>query len=212
MRDLLPDFVHGKLDSGAAAAVASHISVCDACAAEVELLQALRGVLEASAPRVNTDLIAQSVLRRTTSTKRVRGGRWTGAALLAIAASVALAALMIRDTRGGASTEPAPGVAAVGIEIADSVVAQSDERAAAPALPVDSEKSTPPGSVSPAPEHPTPNAPVMKLASAQLPVGGSLRDLDEADLERLLDQIDAMQALPSLSPDPTLVTTVEVPQ
>jgi hypothetical protein len=52
----------------------------------------------------------------------------------------------------------------------------------------------------------------MKLASAQLPVGGALRDLDEADLERLLDQIDAMEALPSLSPDPTLVTTVEVPQ
>ena len=60
VRDLLPDLVHDQLEAEARVRVEQHITDCAECAAELELLRALRATAFAT-PDVNVDRIAAAV-------------------------------------------------------------------------------------------------------------------------------------------------------
>ncbi|HKV51622.1 MAG TPA: zf-HC2 domain-containing protein, partial [Gemmatimonadaceae bacterium] len=60
MRDLLPDLLNERLDAATRAEVARHVASCAECAAELELVRAMRSAL-APAPRVDVARIAAAV-------------------------------------------------------------------------------------------------------------------------------------------------------
>ncbi|HEY9429135.1 MAG TPA: zf-HC2 domain-containing protein, partial [Gemmatimonadaceae bacterium] len=60
IRDLLPDLVHDQLEPEARARVEQHLADCAACAAELELLRALRASAFDTS-RVDADRIAAAV-------------------------------------------------------------------------------------------------------------------------------------------------------
>ncbi|HEU4643093.1 MAG TPA: zf-HC2 domain-containing protein, partial [Gemmatimonadaceae bacterium] len=62
VRDLLPDLLHDRLDADARAEVERHVARCPECAAELELLRAMRGALS-RAPMVDAAAIAAAVAR-----------------------------------------------------------------------------------------------------------------------------------------------------
>jgi hypothetical protein len=64
IRDVLPDFVHGRLMAAEAARVASHLAHCADCAAEVELLADAEALFRAPIT-VNTAAIAAAVASST---------------------------------------------------------------------------------------------------------------------------------------------------
>ncbi|MEP6690863.1 MAG: zf-HC2 domain-containing protein [Gemmatimonadaceae bacterium] len=61
IRDVLPDLVHGHLDPVQRAQVERHVAGCADCTAEVELLRAMRGVLDAGAPAVDVGKIVAAI-------------------------------------------------------------------------------------------------------------------------------------------------------
>lgn len=61
LRDLLPDWVHGRLDADHARTMASHVATCDDCAEEVALLRDLAASLTAAAPRVHVAAIVAAL-------------------------------------------------------------------------------------------------------------------------------------------------------
>ncbi len=50
IRDRLPDFVHGQLDTAARVEVSAHVAECAACTAELTLLRELRASLRTAPP------------------------------------------------------------------------------------------------------------------------------------------------------------------
>ncbi|MBI2796028.1 MAG: zf-HC2 domain-containing protein [Gemmatimonadetes bacterium] len=87
MRDQLPEYVHGRLDAVARAAVDSHLASCADCAAEVDLLRWISGaVTEAMgerSPQVNADRV-MAALRRARRPRMawLRTTEWRAAAVL----------------------------------------------------------------------------------------------------------------------------------
>jgi len=130
IRDLLPAFVHGRLDAAEAVRVREHLSGCEACEVEVGLLRALRDDL-AVPVSVDVQAITAGVLSRTTgevrlvdggSGRSVGGGmvarRWLRAAALVLTVGGG-SLLVVRQVVGpGAGPgQPAPSgpvVAAAG--------------------------------------------------------------------------------------------------
>ena len=62
MRERLPDLLHGRLEGAARVEVQAHLAACEACAAELALLQEARRVLE-RAPAVDVARIVAALPR-----------------------------------------------------------------------------------------------------------------------------------------------------
>ena len=197
VRDLLPDLVHGRLDTGARAAVERHVRDCAECAGEVALLHELRSTLYSS-PRVDVAAIVAAV-----PSYRKQGSRswigWRAAATI----TVLLA--------GGSSVAV---LQRSGPLLADSVrVVQAEPRAAAAAVtgtasPIRSPVTTPSGAarsvVAATPAAPAPalqgttGAP-REAGARELAVGGgSLSDLGDRELASLLRDIESLDGLPTV--------------
>ena len=117
MRDALPDLLHATLPSRRLAEVRAHVDACDACRAELDLLQRVRS--SARAQDVDTHRIVASLppYRPQPAWRRV-----VDAPMLRVAAAIVLLA-------GGATLlhrgDPSPSM----VTVADS----SEEQAPAPA-------------------------------------------------------------------------------
>jgi anti-sigma factor RsiW len=174
----------------AASEVAGHVATCEACAREVELLKALRGALEME-PSLDVERVAAVVTRRTLGAagmpKRRRWAPIVGG--LAVAASALFAVLLLSGGEEGDATLT-PVAAHVGAQETSAPAggARSDSGAGGSLVP----------------------PPAVRLADAGLGVGGALSDLDDAELEQLLRRLDAMEAIPVVSPSPAVVTDFEV--
>lgn len=66
IRDVLPEFVHDRLEPVEAARVRAHLATCETCEVEVALLRSLRDELRAPVA-VNVDAISAAVIARTTA-------------------------------------------------------------------------------------------------------------------------------------------------
>lgn len=206
IRDVLPDWVHGSLDAGAAAAVANHVASCAACTAEAELLRAVRGVL--GEPRIDVDRIAAAVVERTAATRTpVRsGGQWrTVLGGLAVAASIALALLLVRENGERAPVGPVASTDTTDtIPSPRIIVAMPDDSMARIDTGGVGQSDTAPGIA------PTLPDPEMRLAATEIQVTGGLADLEVDQLEALLQRLDTIEALPQTSPTPLFTPDLEV--
>jgi anti-sigma factor RsiW len=98
VRDLLPAFVHGRLEAAEAARVREHLAACEDCEVEVAVLRSLHDELTAPVP-VDLASVTAGVLARTTGGVRLvdaptdvaprgaaaRPTRWLRAAALVLA-------------------------------------------------------------------------------------------------------------------------------
>lgn len=190
IRDLLPDWVHGTLRGHAASEVAAHVATCEPCAREVELLKALRGAMDIDPP-IDVERVAAAVTQRTLGAagrpKRRRLVPIVGG--LAVAASALFAAFLVSEgEEGDATMTPVSAVAGAPDTAMPRATGSSDSGSAGAVV----------------------SPPAMRLADAGMGVGGALSDLDDAGLEALLQRLDAMEAIPLVSPSPAVVTDFEV--
>ena len=100
MRDLLPDVVHGTLGAAQRAEVEAHVAACEACRAELALLQRIRAAVPV--PSVDTAAIARALpAYQPSRSKRV-------APLLRIAAGLVLVAGAASLVLRNGPREPVP--------------------------------------------------------------------------------------------------------
>ena len=182
MRDALPDLMHGRLSAAEQIEVASHVSSCEDCAAELALLKQVRAAHDARHV-VNVDRIVAALpgQRRTAS--------WSSRPMLRIAAAIALligGTTLYRsfDRPDVVTVETQPQVAQVSPTPSDSIA-----RAV---------QGTPAVTKTPA-----------RVAVVSGPsLDGGLDDLTDAELQSLLAALDSFEA--EVDPEPE--TIVPVPE
>lgn len=129
----LDAYVDGELDEAGRRALQRHLASCSRCREEVAELQALKGVLAASAPRLSpadvqrqvAAVVGQVRFREAQRRRRQSGRRFFQGALLgSLAGTVAVAALGLVWLGGGWAGRPSGLSATV-----DAVVAEHSRRA-----------------------------------------------------------------------------------
>lgn len=183
MRELLPAHAAGKLSPGERARVDAHLSSCEMCAFEVEIVAAARSSLrrgrDIDVRRISA-AVAQATRAPRLSTAR-RTQTWTG---WRAAASIALLAAGVTSIaiyrRGGDA--PRSGTVAV-------VPAVVSTPSTSPDLPATqgSASTTPSG--------------VAVTASRGLAVAGGLSELTDSDLESLLGEIGTLDESNVVDPE-----------
>ncbi len=193
LRDLLPAYVHETLPVAERARVSAHIQGCEDCAAEVELIRATTRAYPA--PAVDIRRIAKSLPAaprqgRTGGRSAVRG--WLVAAAVGF---VVIGAVSVVSLRGVFSAKP---IASAGPSAASP--AESATVAVAKAAPV--------------PDTPAVVAPSTRRAASpgtsapSISFGGGLGDLTDDQLNTLLGEIDALDALPTVEPETHLIPII----
>jgi len=175
-RDLLPEFVHERLEVHERALVLAHVEGCADCRAELELLRSVRVVL-AMTPRVDVVRIVASLPAPQTAAMSRTPARWhLNAWRLAAAAVIVLVggASLATYSRHGTSTSAVPST---------SSTAPVSGIASA-AVGMDTTRQT-----------------VSEVGERELAVGGGLGDLSTGELTRLLSDIDHLEPLPQAEPD-----------
>lgn len=215
IRDALPDLVHDQLEPSVRARVEEHLRQCAECAAEVELLRALRSRLFAT-PHVDVERVAAAVRASATPgsaddvvsisaarqlrpervarpTRRPTSHGWRIAAGIALfAAGVGGYAL----SRGGTpSPQRTTESAAVSVASAPSP---------APAAKAGAPMSAPatPSSVSGFSSAADAAAGVGSQTPGGLILEGPVSDLSESDMQALLQTVGDLEAMPDLDPHP----------
>ena len=181
MRDLLPDFVNGRLDAERAAEISAHLIECAECAAEVELLR----LVVASAPTTHSmdiDRIASALPTRTRHGFVLHRGAHTSQL-----ASSATKPAITRSSR--VWSRPAVKVAA-GVAIV---------AAGGLSLLVGRDVLRPEAQVGQAPYQQTRQVAVASVAGLSL--AGELEELSDEHVVTLLSEIDGMDGLPAAEPE-----------
>ena len=182
MRDLLPGYVHGTLSAAERATVAAHLETCADCAAEVELIAAASRAF--AAPAVDLGRIVKALPAAPRGARRgVAAGRaWRVAAAIGI---VAIGAFSVIALRARFSATPRR-TASVPAPATGTALATTD----APHAPI----------VVDSPVHVSSPAASSKPRSG-ISFGGGISDLTDDQLNTLLGELDALQALPSAEPE-----------
>lgn len=217
IRDALPDLVHDQLEPAVRARVEQHLLQCAECAAEVELLRALRSKLFVR-PQVDVDRVAAAVRAAATAAREddtvsistarqrrpmpervARPVRRPAAHGWRIAAGIGLVAAGVGGyalSRGGApSLQRATESAAVSVASAPSP---------APAAKAGAPMSAPatPSSVSGFSSAADAAAGVGSQTPGGLILEGPVSDLSESDMQALLQTVGDLEAMPDLDPHP----------
>ena len=82
LRDLLPEWVHGRLDAVRADVVATHLAGCAACVDEAALIRRLDATLTGRTPAVNVAAIVAALPRPRARTAWHQRTQWRAAAVL----------------------------------------------------------------------------------------------------------------------------------
>jgi len=188
VRDLLPDLLHGRLDSATRSTVESHVASCADCRAELALLRELHAST-ARVPMLDVAAVAAAVPAYSAPVRRSWVGWRTAAAVTLIVA-------------GGSSIIVTQRI---GTRQPDSVrIAQTPVETAAPTPVTPGVGAATPVEVSPtpvaAPETPEPRASEPKAAPIERELamsGGTLTDLSDRELNSLLKEIESLDAVPS---------------
>jgi anti-sigma factor RsiW len=186
MRDLLPGYVHGTVSAAERATVAAHLETCADCAAEVELIAAASRAF--SAPAVDFGRIVKALPAAPRGARRgVAAGRaWRVAAAIGIVAIGAFSVIALREFFRAAPRQAASVPASVPVPAAGTALATTD----APHAPI----------VVDSPVHVSSPA-VSSNPRSGISFGGGISDLTDDQLNTLLGELDALQALPSTEPE-----------
>jgi hypothetical protein len=183
MRDRLPDLLHEQLEMSVRAALMAHVDQCEDCRAEVALLREARIVLSPDVLAVDVVAISRVVIEKTRTQVNAGAHRspWMD---WRIAASLLLLLVGAGSVKMYVGSREAPAPVAV---VADtSSVAPNAARAE---------------TVATAATGPSEPSSVVTAASAELSAAGSVSDLSESELRALLQELDAMDAVPSAEPE-----------
>jgi hypothetical protein len=116
VRDLLPDFLHDRLAPDVRREVEAHVSGCEDCRAELDLLRAMRSTLRRT-PAVDVASIAAAIPPYRVPARRGRTGWRAAAAVLLVAGGTSVAVIKSRDAApviGAPAAVPAPRELALG--------------------------------------------------------------------------------------------------
>ena len=199
LRELLPDFLNGGLDAEPRAMVVAHVARCAACANELALLESARALMH-RAPSVDVGRIVAALPRPAAAAPRElvlvdgnarpRVRRPTSWRPLAMAASLLLAAgvtgVAVQRFTGDAGRVPAPATRApVAPDVAtgDGMSGASSPTTAPVATAAEGGGAAP---------------------SALLAV--NVASMSDAEVEGLLAELDALDALPA--EEPQVITMV----
>jgi anti-sigma factor RsiW len=196
VRDLLPDYLHDRLESSARASVERHLAGCQACRDELALLRDLRGTLQ-RAPRIDVAAVAAAIPAYRPAARQSRAGGWRiAAAIAAIAVGGTSLALLQRTTHpkqvaqmpGASPMHQAPAV--VGATTAPTVI------------PGPTQPDSPRG---PALAHAAPStqSDLVPRGEELAVAGGSISDLSDSELSDLIGDLDSLDALPSTDVEST---------
>ena len=184
LRDLLPGYAHDALRAAERARVEAHLETCAACADEVELIRVAAGAFPA--PSIEVGRIVKAL---PAAPRRARGtfagNEWRIAAGIGAFAIGALSIAMLRGAFTGVPAARAP------VPASTLAAAQPAETTVAPSGLV--------ARVAP---------PSPKATGKSISFGGGLGDLTDEQLDTLLGEIDALDALPSAEPEahaPTII-------
>jgi len=192
VRDLLPDYLHDRLESSVRMSVERHLAECAACRAELALLRGFRGTLQHS-PRIDVAAVAAAIPAYRPATRKSWASGWrVAAAITVIAAGGTSIALLRRPERP--------------TQVAHNTVTAPNSHA--PAVG--------PASLPPVVKEPVPQ-PEQKVARAEpsakaapIPKGeelamaaGTISDLSDGELSDLIGDLDSLDAVPSTDVEST---------
>jgi len=180
MRELLPELLDDALGEGDRGRVEAHLAGCSACAEELALLRSARAVMRAvSPPRIDTAAIVAALPRPTRVHSPSPVAR-RSPHLFRLAAAVSFISL------GGISLAVVRSYfSAPSVGVVDSVAANQAE----------SLRTAPPLAVADGAEGGT--------TARGVSLHPSLTDLDDADLESLLAELEELEAAPMAEPETT---------
>ena len=188
VRDLLPDFLHGRLDASRRADVEQHLAGCEACRDELSLLRGLRATMDRG-PRVRVDEVAAAIPPYRPPVRRSSATAWRAAAAIAAMAIGGTSITLLRDRGPDAGRVEAPRV----VVEAESIRERGSTDIAA-AVPSSGETtSTVPGGGRPVPGPVSDPVDGRELAMA----GGAIGELSDGELSALVAGIESLEALPS---------------
>jgi len=189
IRDLLPDLVHERLDASARAQVKAHVAGCEACTAEVALLERIRATAgRYGAAPVSVERVVSALPRAGRTSQR-----WSRSVGLRIAAGLVVlvaGASWLQSVRGGVDVNNDPESVAV----AAQVRAGQGDQAVRPAA---SESGR------------TVTAKPAVVATRQISLDDDLTDLSDRELQSLLGALDSFEAVTRVEPaalDPIIVS------
>jgi len=216
VRDSLPDFVHGKLSELDRATLTAHVEACDACSAEVALLRAVRSSAS-MAPAIDVARIVASLpvslriadvgaLDHHSRPKRADAADAAGRrALWRIAAAVAVISLAGLSVVMGNRNESEPVAAAAG-NSAPAVLqgtAGTQGGALGQQAVVEGAAGAEGRAVASAPGAARSTAPGIDQSNdvPAFAIVAGLENLSDEHLEQLLNEIDAIDGMPSPEPE-----------
>lgn len=181
MRDRLPELLHDRLPANVRGELVAHVDACADCREELELLRALRSVLAPPVPRIDVGSIVSALPKAPSQTLRPRSRRtwadWRIAAAIAVLAVGGSSVALINRT---------PHVVSVpigaGSPTADSPSTPALVQTVRPNTTSDTNQDSEP--------------------SGGLGMSGHLADLDDAQLQALINEIENMKAVPITEPEP----------
>jgi anti-sigma factor RsiW len=196
-REALPDLLNGRLSELDTATMKAHVESCAECRSELALLREARatsllapaldlGRIAAAIPPYGGSAVSPEPARQPAVAARM----WTLAAAAVLVVAGGWLASLQRDNK----TDDVPRVAT-----ASSPVPQSQ-----PAIP-DSPSAT---AVRGAPAVEASSNDEVQLASLSLL--GSTTDISDSDLEQLVADLDAIEAIPNDEPTPVTITVDDV--
>jgi predicted anti-sigma-YlaC factor YlaD len=194
VRDALPDLLHGRLGELDTATIKAHVESCAACRAELDLMREAIATAPITPP-VDAGKIAAAIAPyaavNTIPAPVKRTGWFGNAPTLRIAVAAAFVAVSGWLLSGRIGNERVP-------------VKQT--ATTAPAVTADVGESP----SSPAPVTTASDAPAASAAQesqvAALSLVGSTVELSDADLEKLVAELDGMETLPSAEPQSITIT------
>ncbi|HKH90987.1 MAG TPA: zf-HC2 domain-containing protein [Gemmatimonadaceae bacterium] len=188
VRDLLPDFLHGRLDVSRRAEVERHLAGCEACRDELSLLRDLRATMD-RVPRVRVDAIAAAIPPYRVPVRRSWATSWRTAAAIAAIAVGGTSIALLRDSGSDVARSATPGAGAEAESSPDrssgGVVAAAPSSGSAARTSASVERAAPAPASTPGDRG--------ELAMA----GGTIGELSDGELSALVEGIESLEALPS---------------
>jgi anti-sigma factor RsiW len=185
VRDLLPDYLHDRLEASARSSVERHLAGCAACRDELALIRDLRGTLQ-RAPRIDIAAVAAAIPPYRVPVRKGWANGWRVAAAVAAIAVGGTSIALLGRVRQLSQVAEVP----VATPAAPAPVASVAPPVGVP-QPIVQHAPTVARAEPPATQAPLPKGEELAMA------GGAIADLSDGELSDLLGELESLDALPS---------------
>lgn len=194
LRDLLPDYLHDRLDASNRASVERHLATCTACQDELALLRDLRGTLH-RAPRIDVAAVAAAIPAYRPAARERRATGWRVAAAIAAIAIGGASITLLRHGERIQQTAQAPIAVPTTQTPTGSPTGMTQQPAQQP--PASPREAAAPAAVPVVKSAPAPSGEELAMAA------GTIADLSDGELSDLLGELESLDAVPSADVEST---------